>query len=92
MLFDAEGVPERDSIVAKACPKRDARAKSATKRTCDGLPVHSFRTLLKDLAMLSPQTAQPGPADLPPFELPAEPTPIQEKSFGLLGVTLKPTQ
>ena len=92
MPFDAEGGPERDSIVAKARRKRGARAKTAANRTCDGLPVHSFRTLLNDLAMPSLQTAQPGPADLPPFEMPAEPIPIQEEAFGLLGVTSKPTQ
>ena len=92
MLFDAEGGPERDSIVAKARPPRDARAKAATKRTADGLPAHSFRTLLKDLATLSLQTVQAGPANLPPIKVLTEPTPVQEKAFCLLGVTLKPTQ
>ena len=67
-------------------------SKCRDKRTADGLPVHSFRTLLKDLATLSLQTVRPGPANLPPIKVLTEPTPVQEKAFGLLGVTLKPTQ
>ena len=90
MLLDAEVRPEFNTIVAKTRPPRDARAKAATKRTGDGLPVHSFRTLLKDLATLSLQTVQPGPATLPPIKVLSEATPVQEKAFGLLGVTLKP--
>ena len=74
MLYDADGVPERESIVAKARPPQEARAKVATKRTGDGLPVPSFRTLLKDLATLSPETVHLGSANLPPIKVLIDPS------------------
>ena len=40
----------RTSIVAKAERSAAAERKQATGRTDDGLPVHSFRSLLADLA------------------------------------------
>src|SRR5471032_1767168 len=53
MLFDDEYVEqarsERPSPVAKAQRSEQAKAKDASKHTEDGLPVHSFRTLLDDL-------------------------------------------
>ena len=54
MLFDdedcegAEAV--RTSIVAPAQVSETAQAKARSKRTADGGPVHSLRTLLNDLA------------------------------------------
>ena len=51
MLFDDEHLDEanatRASSVAKAVRSDHAKAKDASKMTDDGLPVHSFRTLLK---------------------------------------------
>src|SRR5439155_1595224 len=41
------------SPVAKAQPSPAAKRKAKTKRTDDGLPVHSFRSLLDDLATLT---------------------------------------
>src|SRR5262249_58345466 len=43
----------RTSIVAKAKRSEVADLKAATKRTDDGLPVHSFRSLLGDLATIT---------------------------------------
>jgi hypothetical protein len=40
----------RDSVVAKARPSAAARAKKIKGRTEDGLPIHSFQSLLADLA------------------------------------------
>jgi hypothetical protein len=57
MLFDdhdpAAGEALRASPVAKAQPSPAARRKAKTKRTDDGLPVHSIRSLLADLATLT---------------------------------------
>jgi len=57
MLFDDEYVElaraARPSPVAKARRSDQAKAKDATKLGEDGLPVHSFRTLLDDLATLA---------------------------------------
>jgi len=60
MLYDdddtAAAESMRDSPVAKAQRSPSALAKSATGRTQDGLPVHSFHTLLADLATLARNT------------------------------------
>ena len=53
MLFDDEYLDEasasRASPVAKAVRSEHAKAKDASKLADDGLPLHSFRTLLQDL-------------------------------------------
>jgi hypothetical protein len=51
---------QRPSPVAKAKPSPAARRKAGTKRTDDGLPVHSFRSLLADLATLTRNTVRFG--------------------------------
>ena len=55
LLFDDEdpaGAP-RSSVVAPAEVSRAApQQKARSKRTADGQPVHSFRTLLEDLATI----------------------------------------
>ena len=60
MLFDdddpEQAQAKRKSAVAPAERSDSARRKDATKRTDDGLPVHSVRTLLDDLPP-SPRTA-----------------------------------
>ena len=43
----------RPSAVAKAVRSEHAKAKDASKTADDGLPLHSFRTLLKDLGTLA---------------------------------------
>ena len=57
MLFDDHqrdaAEAERLSPVAKAKVSPAARRKAAAKKTDDGLPVHSFRSLLADLATLT---------------------------------------
>ena len=73
MLFDDEYLDEasasRASPVAKAVRSEHAKAKDASKHAEDGLPLHSFRTLLKDLATLDlqhhPHRAQPRGQDHP---------------------------
>ena len=53
------------------------------KRTDDGLPVHSFQTLLADLATLTRNTVRlPGARTM---ALLATPTQIQQHAFDLLG-------
>jgi hypothetical protein len=54
ILFDDHDKPDADaartSIVAEAKRSKAADRKAGTKRTDDGLPVHSFRSLFGDLA------------------------------------------
>jgi hypothetical protein len=59
--------------------------KVATRGTDDGLPVHSFRTLLKDLATLTRNRVRI--ADGARFEQLARPEPLQQRALDLLRVT-----
>ncbi len=91
ILFDdddpAAGEARRRSIVAPARRSPRAEVKAATKRTDDGLPVHSFRTLVADLATLTKNRVQPQAPGSPTFELLAIPTSLQQRAFALLGVS-----
>ncbi len=94
MLFeddDREGArAQRSSPVEKAEVSDSAKAKADTKLTPDGLPVHSFRTLLDDLSgMALNQMRLPG-HDETLLSVVTAPTPVQKRAFQLLGV--KPDQ
>ena len=90
MLFDDEYLEEasasRASPVAKAVRSDHARAKDKTKRADDGLPLHSFHTLLKDLATLTLNVARTGANPNAEIVITSRPTPIQAKAFELLGL------
>src|SRR5205807_1254246 len=73
---------QRRSPVAKATVSRAAQRKAASKRTDDGHPVHSFRTLLTDLATVTRNTVRFG-NDLSATVL-ATPTPFQQHAFEML--------
>jgi Transposase DDE domain len=91
MLFTDHDKPAaraaRHSPVAPAARSANALAKAATKRTEDGQPVHSFRTLLADLATICLNQIQPADPGLPGFRLVTTPTPIQRQALDLLGVS-----
>ena len=78
----------RRSIVAPAQRSAAAQAKARTKRTADGQPVHSFRTLLDDLATLSKNRVRLAGSDDAEFYQLTEATPMQRQAFELLGVTI----
>lgn len=94
ILFDEHDPVGRDvqrtSPVAKARPSPAARYKAATKCTDpahgEPLQVHSFRTLLADLATLTRNAVRFGKDRL--NILCAAPTKLQRRAFDLLGVTL----
>ena len=76
----------RHRVVAKAQISESTAAKAATKRTPEGVPAHSLRPLLADLATLTlNEVALPETPDRT-FPLHARPTPVQQKAFDLLGV------
>ena len=77
---------QRASVVAKAARSPTALAKQTTGRTADGLPVHSFRTLIADLATLTRNILVTAGAPDSPFTIATRPTPIQQKAFHLLGL------
>jgi len=99
MLFDDEELArragaaapaptQRNSVVAPATPSPTAQRKAATQRTADDQPVHSFRTLLQDLATIVKNRLQPTMPGLPAFDKTTRPTPLQQRALDLLGVRL----
>lgn len=93
ILFDdhdkASAEAARTSIVAKAKRSKAADRKALTKRTDDGLAVHSFRSLLGDLATVTRNTmAMVGQPDAA-FVLYPQLTPVQTRAFQLLDVAVK---
>ena len=74
----------RDLLVRRPSPS--ARARAGRKRTPDGLPVHSFQTLLADLATLTHNCFQPAAKGAVAADVLTSPTPLQAAAFRLLGV------
>jgi len=87
LLFDdddpAAARAQRDSIVAPAARSPQAQRKARRKRTDDGLAVHSFPTLLQDLATITKNKMQMGEHS---FEMITTPTELQQRAFELLAV------
>lgn len=79
----------RSSIVATAQRSNAARRKAATKRTDDDLPVHSFQSLLAELATFTrnSMTVSTAPEDV--FLLYPQQTSLQQRAFELLAVTAR---
>jgi hypothetical protein len=90
ILFDdhqrAEAAAARSSIVAPAQRSKAARRKAVTKRTEDGLPVHSFQSLLTELATFTRNTMAMAAAPQNTFLLYPQQTPTQLRAFELLAV------
>jgi len=93
MLFDDDDKPQaqaaRTSIVAPAQRSKAAELKAYTKQTAEGFKVHSFQTLLGDLATIVKNRIQPKDKQIAAFEMLTNPTAIQQRIFDLLGVTLR---
>ena len=81
---------QRTSPVQKAKPSPATQHKAASKRTDPGagqqLPVHSFHTLLDDLATLTRNVVRLGRDRL--TAILATPTKVQRRAFELLGVAI----
>src|SRR6266403_326946 len=90
MLFDdddpAGAARERASIVAPAQSSPAALRKRASKLTANGGPVHSFHSLLRDLATCTINAVTTTLNQAYSFTLVATPTPIQAQAFTLLSV------
>jgi len=90
ILFDdddkAAGEARRASVVAKAERSERAEEKAATKQTADGQPVHSFRTLLADLATLAKNRVRFQGSDAATITVYTQPTPAQKRALDLLQV------
>ena len=96
MLFDDEHLDEasasRASPVLKAVRSEQAKAKDASKTADDGLPLHSFRTLLQDLGTLAYNVTHTTLNPEAKIVLTTRPTPLQAKAFELLGLNPACTQ
>ena len=77
---------KRTDAVAAAERSDAAPTKAARKRTEDNYPVHSFTSLLKDLATICANQIQPAD-DMPAFTKITTLTPLQRRAFELLGVS-----
>src|SRR5712671_5058440 len=88
LLFEDEELPKerkyRDPILP-ATPSESAQQKKITRQTADGFPVHSFATLMAELASRARVTygLQAEPSG-PTFKQVPEPTPLQAKAYQLL--------
>jgi DDE family transposase len=82
----------RTSVVAKAERSEAAIRKQTTGRTDDGLPVHSFQTLLADLGTYCRIQATTALNEKYVFTLHTRPTPTQQRAFELLGINPDRTQ
>lgn len=85
LLFDDEDTQlPRTDVVGKKRPSPSAQAKAETKRTPEDAPVHSFQTLLKDLATLCRNTIVSTLPGTPSWHQETEPTAHQQKILDLL--------
>ncbi|MGH9304056.1 MAG: IS1634 family transposase [Acidimicrobiales bacterium] len=86
---DDKETAEAASTSPVAPAQRSARAlkKVHTKRTEERAPVHSFSSLLADLATIVANRVQPKDTDLLEFTVITTPTPLQHRAFELLGVS-----
>ena len=90
ILFEDEELPEdrktRDPILP-AKPSESVKLKKNTHQTADGLPVHSFDTLMAELATRGRVTYRLKSEDLSlTFKQLPELTPIQARAYELLGL------
>jgi transposase len=89
MLFEdhnrAGAEASRTSVVAPA-QRSSATLTKIRKLASDGLPVHSFRSLLADLGTLTRNRVHVQNTGAT-FELYATPSPVQNRAFDLLGVS-----
>ena len=97
ILFDEDdretAAARKDDIVSPAKKSDKAKCKAQKKRTPDNLPVHSFQTLLDDLATIVKNTISTtiGSKSFI-FEKITQPTPIQQRAIDLLGISMICTQ
>jgi Transposase DDE domain len=92
LLFDdddkAAGEAQRASVVAPAQRSPRAQRKARTKRTAAGMPVHSFPTVLQDLATVTKNQLRFSQSPTETTWMFATPTPLQQRALDLLQVSL----
>ena len=76
----------RESVVQPAQRSPAAHRKATSKRTDDGLPVHSFRGLMSELGTLTANRVRMVDSGAT-FTMHSEPTALQQRCFDLLGIS-----
>lgn len=89
LLFEDEELPEqrrrRDPILP-AASSESAQKKKTTHQTADGFPVHSFQTLMAQLAGRARVTYElQSDSSSPTFQQVPDPKPLQAKAYQLLA-------
>jgi len=79
---------QRSSVVEPAQRSPSARQKAASKRSVENLPIHSFATLLRDLATICKNLVKPRLGGAPSFEKITVPTPLQQNILIALGLKI----
>ena len=92
ILFDDDdseaAQAQRKSVVQPAQRSPSAQTKAHLKRTKEGWPVHSFQTLLKDLATICRNRIQPRLPGAPTFDKITIPTALQQRALQLLRLRI----
>jgi len=90
LLFEDEQLPgerQRRDPILPATSSESVQAKKRTKQTAEGLPVHSFATLLADLASRARVTCSlKADSSSPTFQQVPPPSPLQAKAYELLNL------
>ncbi len=97
ILFEEEEIETIDSSdlseLLRYHPSQIAQQKAGSKRNQENLPVHSFSTLLDDLATITQNKIQINlQGETVAFDKITQPTPLQQSCLDLLGVSLICTQ
>jgi transposase len=91
ILFDdhdlEQATDQRPSIVAPAKRSKRCLEKMHSKTTELGTPVHSFQTLLQDLATMVKNVMRAGGSSGETFTVLTSPTKTQQQAFKLLGLS-----
>ena len=94
LLFDdddpAAAEAARTSPVEPARRSPSALAKAGRKRTPDGLPVHSFQSLLGDLATLTRNRIRPAVPGAMTADILARPTRLQAEAEAFRLLRIRP--
>jgi hypothetical protein len=86
ICFTDENPPQRPDPVAPAVRSAGALIKTSRQHHHDGQPIHSYATLLDELATLTRNTiAFTGGAHITKL---AQPTPLQRRAFELIGTPI----
>jgi len=88
LLFDDEELPEARQLrdpVAPAQPSEQVRRKKSERLNADGLPIHSFHTLMKELATrCRHQCRLKTVPNSPLIRQETQPTPLQSRALELI--------